>query len=369
MENEQQTTMKQLSQALDNQQLDGLSLRLIEMKNWLMDDLLLLDQRFSQVGSDGYADIAWDCAKYLVAIPGKRIRPLCVLLALKMGKGFFDEKAQAVAMACELVHAATLLHDDVIDLGDERRGYPTARVIYSNAASVLGGDHLLLDALKRVRIVKNDLIYDELLEVIDQMVNGEALQLVRRGKFDPNRKAYWQVVEGKTASLFRWALRSGARLAGLDETQIEILGEIGLNLGIAFQLIDDALDLEGDQTTMGKMPFADLREGKLTWPLILASERNPEIAKEIQELVEFENQKTLEAVVLQRNHASTQSSLHSTRYVQLLEKIKDTQAIRDTKAVAQEKIDQSIALLEQFSDSPSKIALSTVCQTVMSRKA
>jgi octaprenyl-diphosphate synthase len=169
--------------------------------------------------------------------------------------------------------------------------------------------------------------------------------------------------------LFRWALRSGARLAGLDETQIEILGEIGLNLGIAFQLIDDALDLEGDQMTMGKMPFADLREGKLTWPLILASERNPEIAKEIQELVEVENQKTLEAVVLQRNHASTHSSIHSTRYIQLLEKIKDTHAIADTKAVAQEKIDQSIALLEQFSDSPSKIALSTVCQTVMSRKA
>lgn len=107
MENEQQTTMKQLSQALDNQQLDGLSLRLIEMKNWLMDDLLLLDQRFSQVGSDGYADIAWDCAKYLVAIPGKRIRPLCVLLALKMGKGFLTKKLKRLrwhVSLCMLLH-------------------------------------------------------------------------------------------------------------------------------------------------------------------------------------------------------------------------------------------------------------------------
>jgi octaprenyl-diphosphate synthase len=367
MEQDQLNTIKQLSSALESQQLDGLSLRLLEMKTWLMEDLLLLDQRFNEVGPVSPPNEAWMSAQYLVSKPGKRIRPLCVLLSLKMGNAAFDEKAQAIAMACELVHAATLLHDDVIDLGDERRGFPTARVIYSNSASVLGGDHLLLDALKRVRKVKDDMIYDELLEVIDQMVAGEALQLVRRGKFDPNREAYWQVVEGKTASLFRWALRSGARLGGLSEVQIDALGEIGLNLGIAFQLIDDALDLEGDQSLLGKIPFADLREGKLTWPLILASERNPLIVDHIIELLNLENQKTAEELVTQRN--TTTKGKHHPLYEKLLDLIKESKAIEDTRKIARQKVDDSLAILATFPASASKTALATVFETVMSRQS
>lgn len=262
--------------------LAGLSARFEALMRWLSDDLAALDGALGAVGQ-GADDIAWRAGRYLLARPGKRMRPLCTLLAARMGGRGFDAPVRAVAIACELVHAATLLHDDVIDEGETRRGVPAARVVYGNSASVLAGDHLLIDALRRVDAPP---LRSALLDVIAEMVAAEALQLERRGRFEPDRAAYLRVVRGKTAALFRYALWAGGALGGLAPDQLVALSTLGDELGMAFQLVDDLLDLSGDPQVTGKSACADLREGKLTWPLLLAAERDESIAARLQAIAE-----------------------------------------------------------------------------------
>lgn len=363
-------TLKTLSRAADQNEASDLGARLLEMRQMMALDLLALEQAIKEVipsdthviepSASGYQvrpqSLAWRCAEHLLARPGKRVRPLCVLLAVRMGGRSFDDEVKAVALACELVHAATLLHDDVIDLGDERRGAPTARALYGNAASVLGGDHLLLDALKRVRGVQPRVLCDELLDVIDQMVDGEVLQLERRGRFEPSREAYMSVVEGKTAALFWWALRSGARLGGLSEAQVDALGQVGTHIGVAFQLIDDLLDVEGDATQMGKIPLIDLKEGKLTWPLIIAVEEQPQLLPQIREVMDALNQAP---------HAvNTMNALHS-----LVQNLKETSALSATRQEAERHLDAARTALETLPNSTSRAALETVLDTITARRA
>ena len=265
-----------LEQATAREGLAVLAQRLAELRTFLADDLGALESTLSTLIPEK-ENLAHHAAAHLLEQPGKRVRPICVFLAAQCGTFTSEsvEKLRMLAVAAELVHAATLLHDDVIDQGMDRRGAPTARVVYGNAASVLGGDHLLLEALDRVRQVGEPTLLASLLQVISQMVAGEALQLERRGRFEPDPDTYNRVVNAKTAALFRWAMSAGATVGGLPAATVEALGGAGAALGIAFQLVDDALDLAGDPKVLGKDGLLDLREGKLTWPLIIACERDP----------------------------------------------------------------------------------------------
>jgi len=363
-------TLKTLARASEQSGASDIGARLLEMRQMMASDLLALEEamqgvspaasRLPEPTTSGYqprpGSVAWRSAQHLLARPGKRVRPLCVMLAVRMGGRAFDDEVKAVALACELVHAATLLHDDVIDLGDERRGAPTARALYGNAASVLGGDHLLLDALKRVRRVGQPALYDELLDVIDQMVDGEVLQLERRGRFEPSREAYMSVVEGKTAALFWWALRSGARLGGLREEQIEALGRVGTHIGVAFQLIDDLLDVEGDAAEMGKVPLIDLREGKLTWPLIIAVEERPELLEQIRAVMEQLN-----------SDPEGEEARRGLRA--LVGALKESAALQDTRREAERHIEAAREALSTLPSSASRAALETVLDTIIARRA
>jgi octaprenyl-diphosphate synthase len=188
-------------------------------------------------------------------------------------------------VAAELIHNATLLHDDVIDDGDFRRGTPAARVLFGNAASILAGDWVLIQALKRVRRAAPGDHYDRALGTIEEMVAAEALQLANRGRLDTSRADYFQVIEGKTAALFRWALFSGARAGALPDSQCDQLDAYGTHVGTAFQLVDDVLDFAGDPDMTGKSLFGDLREGKMTYPLLLALERDTALRPVVEELL------------------------------------------------------------------------------------
>jgi len=253
-----------------------LAQRLARIRQWLGDDLALLEADLDATASG--PDLAHKAARHLLERPGKRVRPLAVYLASMTAAGA-DAAGPAdgvkhLAVAAELVHAATLLHDDVIDEGTERRGATTARLVYGNSASVLAGDHLLVTALQRVTETGQTETLAELLACIGDMVAAEALQLKLRGTFVPDRDLYMEVIDGKTAALFRWAMRAGGRAAGHSPQVVDALGDAGRALGIAFQLVDDVLDLDGDPRVTGKNSLNDLREGKLTWPLIVACERD-----------------------------------------------------------------------------------------------
>lgn len=218
--------------------------------------------------------------EHLIAKRGKLLRPRLVLLAsaIVSGEPVFSPP---LAAAAELIHSASLLHDDVIDEGEQRRDLPTARVVYSNAASVLAGDHCLTDAMDLIRTVDPDAALAEALACVRKLVDGELIQLQVRNELVLDEKHYRNVCELKTASLFVWAARAGARFAGASDQEIDEFGEFARDLGIAFQIRDDLLDFVGGER-FGKQLHEDLREGRSTLPLILAVQRNPAIAAELE---------------------------------------------------------------------------------------
>ncbi len=235
------------------QDLPTLAERLAEVQAWLDSDLQVLDTALAEVEQcSGSPNLAERSARHLLRRKGKRLRPICTYLGARLAGLSQDDRVADLAVAAELVHAATLLHDDVIDEGNERRGEPAARIMYGNSASILGGDYLLIEALERVRRVDAGAPLSKILETITHMVSSEALQLEQRGRFVPDRDIYYRIIEGKTASLFRWALSAAPLMVGSDAA--EPLARMGLELGLAFQLVDDALDLEGDPAEIGKAP-------------------------------------------------------------------------------------------------------------------
>lgn len=330
--------------------LDPLAARLVEIRRWLQGDLDGLEAALGATAS-GAGDLAQRAAAHLLGRPGKRIRPVCVFLAARAaGGGAPGEVLRELAVACELVHAATLLHDDVIDQGQERRGAQTARVLYGNPASVLGGDHLLVDALRRVRLTGQDRLLGRLFEVIGEMIAAEAVQLERRGRFEPDRAVYDRVVHGKTAVLFGWAMEAGAEAAGADPAVGQALARAGTALGLAFQLVDDALDLEGEAAVTGKDSLLDLKEGKLTWPLIVACEQDPGLVAELR------------AVALRPE--SLDDTVQAT---ELRRRILATGCVVRTRARARGLARDADAALDALAPSEAREALKAVIETAVMR--
>ncbi|MBA3541837.1 MAG: polyprenyl synthetase family protein [Deltaproteobacteria bacterium] len=292
-------------------------------------------------------------AHHLLDLKGKHLRPLCVALASRFGEGF-TPRARGLALAVELVHTATLLHDDVVDLADRRRGRPAARVIYGNAASIFAGDWLLVAALRRIAAAGVDGLLDRMLGVIDEMILAESIQLERRGTLASTaelRDAYFKVVEGKTAALFRWAMVAGARVAGMSPAEEAAIERYGLHLGVAFQAIDDELDFAD---TTGKDPFADLREGKITYPLVIALEREPALRTRIER-----------AITSDQTIDLTDAARSELQAIALA--VRETGALLATRKLAEEHVDQALAALAELPPGPSRDALTTVALASLER--
>ncbi|HET6436680.1 MAG TPA: polyprenyl synthetase family protein [Anaeromyxobacter sp.] len=228
-------------------------------------------------------------ARHLVGSGGKRVRPTLTLLAAGACGGEL-RAAVPFAVAAELTHSATLLHDDVIDDGPERRGRPASRVIWGNAVSVLSGDWLLARALEIVSAEPaRSAALPALLATMRRLVEGEVLQLSLRGTFAASERDYLDVVRGKTGSLFGWAAAAGAWSAGLTGRVPEALARFGEDVGIAFQLVDDALDYGADPQLLGKRLGSDLTEGKATLPLIRACAADPGLKSRLPAVLEGED--------------------------------------------------------------------------------
>ena len=325
--------------------LKPLALRLHSVKRWLADEMKTLEQAL--LGGPSPINLAEQAAKYLLAQPGKRVRPLCVVLAARMGGRELDSVLEDIAVACELVHAATLLHDDVLDEGTERRNAPAARVVFGNSVSILAGDHLLLEALKHVQRAAPELT-TSLLATISKMVDAEAIQLERRNHFSPDRETYLEVVDGKTAALFHWGLQAGGTLGGLSRPHIHALGAAGVSIGRVFQLVDDVLDFSLTSEATGKSVLSDLAQGKMTWPLIIASEREPGLAERI-------------------NRSLSGTGLDSAELTQIAVTICNTGALEATRQQARLEADRAKSVLSALPKSRARSAIEAVITALVRR--
>jgi octaprenyl-diphosphate synthase len=321
--------------------------RLGELDRWVREDLRAFEQELAVLPRG--ARVVHAAAHHLLDLRGKHLRPLCVALAARFGDGF-TPAARGLAVAVELVHTATLLHDDVVDVAERRRGQPAASIVYGNAASIFAGDWLLVAALRRIVATGVPGLLDKMLAVIDEMIVAESIQLERRGKIAGAREDYFHIVEGKTAALFRWAMLAGARAAGLaagDAERLELVLETyGRHLGIAFQAVDDELDYAAELT--GKDPLADLREGKVTFPLVVALERDTTLHERLSSLL-------------------ADPSPPPGDLAAVAARVRATGALAATRALAEDHVHNAIATLDALPAGPARDALVTVALASLER--
>jgi len=211
-------------------------------------------------------------AEYIIGGGGKRLRPMLHLIAARAA-GYAGPHHVQLAALIEFIHTSTLLHDDVVDESDLRRGRQTANAVWGNAASVLVGDFLYSRSFQMMVELDSMRVMRILADTTNRIAEGEVLQLLNIGNPDTSERAYLDVIERKPAVLFAAATRLGAVLADLPATQEDALARYGMELGLAFQIADDVLDYASDADAIGKNVGDDLAEGKPTLPLILAIER------------------------------------------------------------------------------------------------
>ena len=220
-------------------------------------------------------------ANHLVGAGGKRMRPLLTVAAARLcGYPGHDDRHIKLATCVEFIHSATLLHDDVVDVSALRRGKPSANAVWGDKASVLVGDFLFTRSFELMVDVGAIDVLGELSRASSTIAEGEVLQLVSQRDTSTPEATYLEVIKAKTAKLFAAAAEVGAMIAGRNGPERVALESFGMNLGIAFQLVDDALDYSGREATLGKSVGDDFREGKITLPMILAFLRGRTVERE-----------------------------------------------------------------------------------------
>ena len=285
-------------------------------------------------------------AEHIIGGGGKRLRPMLHLLAADAAGCTGDGKHQLAAII-EFIHTATLLHDDVVDESDLRRGRKTANALWGNAASVLVGDFLYSRSFQMMVMLDEMRIMRILADTTNRIAEGEVLQLLNIHNPDVDEAAYMRVIERKTAVLFAAATRLGGVLAGLPAAQENALADYGMHLGYAFQIADDVLDYVSDAGTLGKNIGDDLAEGKATLPLIYAIERAaPAQAASLKRAIETGGLDSLDNII---------------------DAIRDSGAIARARAAAQKHADAAKAALASLADSAARDALLVLADYALQR--
>ncbi|MDG5469566.1 polyprenyl synthetase family protein [Deltaproteobacteria bacterium IMCC39524] len=255
--------------------------------NLLNDEILRVEEQFRK-DLESRVPLIRKVGEYVLASGGKRVRPMMLLLSAKLA-GYQGESHVGLASVVEFIHTATLLHDDVVDSAVLRRGQDSANAVWGNEASVLVGDFLFAKSFSIMVREGNLEILKTLSDATTQMAEGEVLQLISTCDVELDEERYIEVVRNKTAVLLSAASRCGALLGACPPEQEEALSAYGMDLGIAFQFMDDALDYVADQDAFGKECGHDLLEGKVTLPLIHTLKRcNAEERKRIAGIIEQE---------------------------------------------------------------------------------
>ena len=285
-------------------------------------------------------------AEHIIGGGGKRLRPMLHLLAADAA-GYTGDGHRQLAAVIEFIHTATLLHDDVVDESDLRRGRKTANALWGNAASVLVGDFLYSRSFQMMVALGEMRVMNILADTTNRIAEGEVLQLLNIHNPDVDEAAYMRVIERKTAVLFAAATRLGAVLAGLPAAQENALADYGMHLGYAFQIADDVLDYVSDAGTLGKNIGDDLAEGKATLPLIYAIERAPEAqAASLKRAIETGGLDSLDNIIAA---------------------IRDTGAIGRARAAAQKHADAAKNALSSLPDSAARSALFVLADYALQR--
>jgi octaprenyl-diphosphate synthase len=250
-----------------------------EIFDLVRDDLVLVEDELTRQSATAFEPVS-EITSYLLGGGGKRLRPALLLLSARYA-GHRGPSAIKLAAVVELLHSATLIHDDVIDSADTRRGRPSANSRWGNHRSVLAGDWLYMQSFQMALEERNFRILDVLIDLTQKMVEGELLQLAKIGRMDVTEDDAIQLATYKTACLFGGCARLGAVLGGLEGADELALAEYGRYAGLAFQLVDDLLDFTASAQQLGKPVLSDLKEGKVTLPLIYAMENGHRDAREL----------------------------------------------------------------------------------------
>lgn len=286
--------------------------------------------------------------KHILNSGGKRIRPAILLLSSRLN-GYRGERAIRMASIIEFIHTATLLHDDVIDNADIRRGSPAANTLWGSEASVLVGDFLFSKSFF-LMVDDGDLrVLNILAEATTQLAEGEILELVKTADLGITQEEYLDLITSKTAVLISAASRIGAVLGDATKEQESALKEYGLNVGIAFQLVDDCLDYTATNEALGKTIGTDLREGKVTLPLIFA----------FQQASEGERKRVRDVVLSER---ITERDFEEIRSV-----INRYQGLEKSLYLAEEHVRKAKECLALYPDSPEKAALESLADFIVQR--
>ena len=323
-----------------------------EIFDLIQDELEQVEKKITVESAVASVDAVTAIGQYLQSSGGKRLRPALLLISAKLSNpNGNSSSASAIQLGAvvELLHAATLVHDDVIAAAETRRGRPSTNVKWGNHTCVLAGDWLYMQAFQIALRERSFQILDLLISLTQMMVEGELLQLDRIGKIDVSEADCMELVDRKTACLFSVCARLGALASHSDTHSQERLGEYACNLGMAFQLVDDVLDFTAREKTLGKPVGGDLREGKVTLPLVYALERATAAERRL-----------VETILRQRNYEEV-------RFSQILALLEKYHGIERVKERAQAFTDKARRIINEFPDSPYQRALLAVTELVTER--
>jgi octaprenyl-diphosphate synthase len=325
----------------------GESIAAREILDLIGDDLRRVEREID-LESMASVNAVTTISRYLSGNGGKRLRPILLLLSARL-VGEVNDSTIRLGAVVEMIHTATLVHDDIIDVAETRRGKPSTNVLFGNHTSVLAGDWLYMQAFQIALRERNFHVLDILIALTQMMVEGELIQLERIGKIDVSEADYMELVDRKTAGLFSACARLGAAIGNAsDETEMK-LADYAWNLGMAFQLIDDVLDFTARETVLGKPVGGDLREGKVTLPLIYALHGST-----------ADERRLIETVLADRSYTNVPFNA-------VLGMIERNGGISRARERAHHFADKARSIMAEFPDSPFQRALHSVTDVVTER--